>query len=383
MEKHRELREKSAKSTEELEFTKYVKENLCTKRNEYEAVYGPLDPSYIKKRLEKYEIYTSEQMIREMFLPTNPRSINLRVILGLCKILRTSPNEIFTFPAMGIRDFFNGWDAVPEGTSHAYSELTDEHYTGEFYCYLLKTTYVDDADETFPSISSNEKINVGKLIIEKKPYTVTATMTIDDYTEKFGESKALDPIYLTGTPYLFHKTSNIYIPFMSDHQRLYILAFDYENYARDILYFREGAFLTVNAAKKGTLPLFQKILLFRKKLDLKNDETKQYIHGLLNLNKETLVISKKNYNQLLQQESALLTRFDRTYRSTLEMHTEECYVINETSLLHDNLGMSILDKKKCLLMLRTASYMPSRILIGDDERASSLCKSLQLNERQH
>ena len=191
----------------------------------------------------------------------------------------------------------------------------------------------------------------------------------------------------TCTPYESTVNHNVFLEFVDGDGRWYIIVFDHQQFLNRNCYFRIAGMIT-EAAEKDNLPIFQKMVFFRKKPD---KSFEPYIRGFLNNNPNNLIISRAelealsgtgkdmagNGNDRIDED---IKAFYQCYQKTLEPHLREIYIFNEAIITKEPSGISEFEAKKALVKLRHYTYSQNQMYIGLDADAHRIARYLQASE---
>lgn len=256
------------------------------------------------------------------------------------------------------------------------SSVTDPHYHGDFVCYMLRSTYApeDIKDKRkVDTLRDNDTIIKADLSISYENDLSTAKMTIHNTRKEFNNEVQYFDSTLKGNAILINSSQNIILSLVSANNRPYTIMFDYEPFDNGLVYYREAAVLT-NSGGRKKLPHFFKMIILRKEVDSKDYE---YIRGLLSLNVDNVVISKKKFDELCESNE-IVKNFSLEYSDYLSLQEKTFYTIPESLFeLNFDSPLSFESFKKALLILRNNSYSLAQIEIGKDNKANTIAKTLQ------
>lgn len=336
------------------------------------------------KMESEYHITTTEQKLRAMFsLRDTTRKLQLAELVALCHLLCIPLQDICELPDAPAINFdlvtppwikkIRKRDTAADNSG--IRPLFNPYYCGVYHCYYFYPKHYGSSLDG-PAISSTQ-IETAEVHIEHKDMGSYVTWSEKTGLQSFDLERKLDELELHGRLYLIEKTRQAY-SFLTDPlgKRTVFLLFDYHAYSKDIMYYRTAAMLTLSRNEKS-VPLFQKVAMFRVAQDLQKEETNTLIRGILALTTGDIVIRQSVFEKMAQEDPALA----KIYRQS-----QACYIISEDDVLrHYDEDEPFSARMRRLMRLRNASMYQAHEIVREREEFGPFIKKVQqdvLLERQ-
>ena len=319
----------------------------------------------------KYKIDTSYQIIKSIFNYQNEkvRKIPLPEIVAICDILQVPLNEICRFDSAPTQELNPSW-IIPKGTERVAlpNLLTNKYYYGKYYCYFYKQKPISNAKLGNKHASLETKIKSAELNIEENDGFTYATLTETSSTKNFEQNDTLENFVYTGKLYYLEKPNQVYTMMMDkEGKRAICLMFDYQNYTKDVMYYRTAAMLT-STMSRHPKPLFEKMIILRKPLNLEDENHLRILRGVLSLESNNLIVKKDIFTKLAK-EHKIMNDFEPVY--------EEYASFNESEIINRRIPWDYNEKKEAILLLRQNSILNIQNVASEDEDFPELMKELQ------
>lgn len=368
------LKDGSSVNTEDKGYTynKLIKKRLCIWRKNFEESMGgsPLNYSAIADHMfNRFGINTTAVKISKMFDPEDDRMVQVPELFALAQLFDIPIWDICEHPStvsanMDYESLVKRKDKPFLGVRN----VDNDFYNGEYWCYYFKTKHYEGQMKPVDELQLRES----KLSI--KIENSRTTVILDEMGREPGfEGNLRTSFTLSGNLYLFENTDIAY-SFLTDSTGRHAMAlmFTYLNISSDVRYYITAAMMTFTANHHRD-PLFQKMAIFRKRMDHKNEDTANFIRGILSLNSCPIVIDEESISKMIEDNPV--------WKSVLtnEKAMTRCLVFSESSV-RDSLFKLRDEKKKVemLLELRRNSLLPAHETIIESDFFSEFIKDYQL-----
>ena len=318
----------------------------------------------------EYNLDVSAQKLRAMFdIQNTSRKLQLAELAAVCDILGISLNELCQFPSSPVRELNPSW-LDPKDDEHKSKIphiLDNRFFYGKYYCYYYKQRPLSGAKLGKKFAAKETPIYCAELNIYEKNGFSYAAMTESFTSQNFDMTHPMESFTYEGKVYLLDNPNQVYMMLMDKGGSHFMcIVFDYQNYTKDVMYYRSAALLTSGTSTKK--PLLEKIIILRQKLDLSNKKHLEMLRGMLTLNAHKISIRKSVFEDLCKEYPNLNTI----------PRTEESYIVfNEMEILNHNSDMEYNDKKNSILVLRQNSELPIQCLIDEDGDFHEMVKEFQ------
>ena len=318
---------------------------------------------------EQYGLEVSVQKLRKMFDKDDAtRKIQLAEAAAICDIFGISLNELCQFPSAPSRELNPSW-LIPKdkNVEPTHTVLSNPMFHGKYYCYYYKPKMVSNARLGKKCAALETQIHCAELEIGEKSGFSYATLTEKTpFKNTYWAHPDEESVY-SGKVYLLENPNQVYM-MMQDKGAMHFmtLVFEYQNYAKSIMYYRTAAMLTSSNFNK--MPIYEKMVILREKLDLSDETHLELIRGMLTLTGHKVMVKKDMFESLCGSRSEL---------KELPFSREEYYVFNENEILNHHCDLDYNSKKSSILFLRQNSELPVQSVTVEDEDFHEMIRDFQ------
>ena len=274
-------------------------------------------------------------------LNNTAKTTNIQIIYTLCDVLDINIEDVVD---PKVTELYQSTKAVKLPERAQFEELSDDKYTGTFHGYFYNTNKY-----------SNDIMHFTLTIEDSSATLESHTVVISpDGSRKTGHHE------FTGVPILSKLTNTITMYLCDARGQSRYIAFDYNFYNHQRLYYRRGIMVSTEGNSKK--PMVQTILILASKL-LPEDEA-LILPGLLKIDQEHLLIPQEIIPEL--KKDPLINQFLSDYERYMDYNT---YLYIKPRLLIESIEINSSDAtnkkialKKALAIINSHSVTPSRIL---------------------
>lgn len=355
---------------EKVTYIKEVKKRLRMRRDELKEHYS-LELSInqmVKVMWERYKVRTTPSKLAAMFDPADQRSISLPELVAACEVLGLNLSEVTALTIHNPEEF-SVWRKTPgEPRKTGVAPIDNPFYFGRYFGYYFRPKKFSGQLSGEQSESEVQPIWVGELEIQKIGERTRAKFLEQGQGERFDQSGQLPGLELTGDVYLLGHMNQVYV-LLSDEtgNRHMNMLFNYYNLSKDVLYFKIGSVLSVSV-NQYRRPVFQRMALFREKLNLEVPEIEEVLRGILTMSDDELLVEAEKFEQM-KKDDPMLSQFHCEKKSY--------YVFNEPGLFYQRTAMSYNQKAERIMKLKNASTAAAIHTVEEQEGFSQYAKALQ------
>ena len=352
-----------------FEYYKRVRE-IINKRVKEISDYG-YDINYSKLRTylyENYGIIESEKTIAKLFKENEISSIQPHLLVALCNTLGIDIYEALQYPRdieinykkhITLKDIFHNNKRNQENKAFYeqfipddISFLSNELYEGVFNCYYFAPIVINNSISNGKKQPQSNYIRHAKLEIKR-----TNGETVARFTEC--ETRSGNAFTFVGRVIRLEKVNKIYI-FLSEQNGngfLWLL-FNNVHLKKRKLYYKEIAMLTHTLTSESK-PIFEKMILTKNELDIKNKENETIIRGILTFDTENILVPENKIDKIIAMYPKLKFIFD----------TKECfYKISQYDIINSNrIDMSYNERAEALLNIMSLSNNHTQSVISQEQ----------------
>ncbi len=325
--------------------------------------------------INQYHIDTSYTIIKSIFnTKDNPKSNRIRKIplaelAAICDILQVPMSEICKFDTTPTKELVPSW-LIPRKTNRESlpEVLTNPFYYGKYYCYYFKTKPISNAKLGNKFAAQEADLRTATLEISEKHGFSYATLTETSDTPNFSKEGVLCHFVCEGKIYYLSERNQAYAALMDeDGKRIVCLMFDFHNYTKDVMFYRTAAMLTTST-EQYPRPIYEKIVLLRTELDLKDEYHQRILRGMLTLESNKLLVKKQDYECLVKKNPDL---------QKFNSQTDEYLTFIESEILNQHNDLDYEQKKELILLLRQNSYLNIQNVAGEDYDFADMVRHIQ------
>ena len=353
-------------------FTADVKRALNEYLNRMEQLRGlVLNKGSLTALLKKRGIKVSKQTIEDIFNENEEKSINFEVIVGICQVLGICVTDLLPQKS----DPFSGripgvWDNR-QGGDLGVDTLPPRFYVGRYHCYYFRPMKTIEKHSAKTSETENQTILHGILTLEHKNGVTTARLEEQETQYNFDGTSVLDSMVLEGSANLLIHTNQVQVNLRDDRGLRFLnLMFPYIHLAKDVLYSQVGALFNIST-NQNRVPLFQKMAIFRREIDLTDKQVDATVRGVLSLDSNQILIEKRKLDALVETcpTIAQFPHKEGTYCTFYEDH-----IYTAMPMMED---VDYMELSSALMQLRNAGTAPAVLTIREHERYSQFSRYLQ------
>lgn len=353
-------------------FTLDVKKALNVYLNRMEQLRGlVLNKGSLTKLLNDRGIKVSRQTIEDIFNENEAKNINFEVIVGICQVLGISVTDLLPQKT----DPFSGqtpavWDNRKD-SNLGVDPLPPRFYEGQYHCYYFRPMH--NLEKISPKTSETETQTIihAVLNLEYENGVTKARLEERETQYNFDGTSVLDSMVLEGTANLLIHPNQVQVNLRDNRGlRFLSLMFPYINLAKDVLYSRIGALFNIST-NLNRAPLFQKMAIFRKEVDLTDQGVEAVVRGVLSLNSNRILIEKSKL-EALEETNPTIAQFPRKESTYCTFYEDHIYT--SLPMLED---VDYMELSRALMCLRNASASPAVLTIREHERYSQFSRHLQ------
>ena len=287
-------------------------------------------------------------------------TINLYTVIALCRYYHLDTAYVLSPPGTAEPAASPSAELINTSKFHA---LDDLKYCGTYHGYFYS-----------PNQRSTDIIHF-KLEIPAPSESHTSRFTYYGTHMSTERESQSDIRIFFGTPILSTVSSNIYIILTNDFGDFYFMYYDRHVFRKSKLYFRRGIIATPSTIG-GYEPEFQIFALFSQEL---SQDKEILLKGLLNGIGSKFFVKTDELKQL-RSEYKIVDDFCQRYNHILEHDIMNVTFINEAMFLNDPSDTDRADDVEALLLMKTQSIIPSRIVFSENDQISKFCKKYILRE---
>lgn len=356
----------------ESTFTADVKRALNAYLNRMDRERGlVLNKGSLTHLLNKRGIKVSKQTIEDIFNENEEKNINFEVIVGICQVLGISITDLLPQKS----DPFYG-KTPPVFDSRQQSDLgvdalPPRFYVGEYHCYYFRPIYMFERTSGRTSETETQSIFHSTLTLEYENGVTKARLEEHESQINFDGTSALDSLLLEGTANLLIHTNQVQVNLRDSHGlRFMNLMFPYIHLAKDVLYSQVGAVFNISTNQNRS-PLFQKMAIFRKAVDLSDETVNEVVRGILSMNSNQILIEKGKLETLVEKYPTI-AQFPKKEEQFCVFYEDHIY----TSMpMLEN--VDYMELSKALMCLRNASTSFGLLSIREHDRYNHFSRFLQ------
>lgn len=351
--------EESAKSLQNKHIKKILNEEYRKSRLSMHQLVSAIE--------EQYRFGLSYNTVANVLKPAQDNeedgsTLNLYAVIALCRYFHLDTAYVLSEPGTASKPMPDASKLVDPTKFHV---LDDEKYFGTFHGFIYS-----------PNSKSSELIR----------FTLEIDGTKDSCTAKFtymahpvsAEGKRLDDTRVFyGTPIISTVTSNIFIVLTNDSGDFYFMYYDRKYFRKQSLFFRRGVLVT-SSTIGGFEPLTQSFAMFSQKLPNKDAP---FIRGLLSSIHPDFYITDADL-QRLREINPVVEELYQKKRHIIDHDPKTVHFISESEILAGRTDEDDPDKTKlieALLILKTASLTPSRVIYAENDLISKYAKETLLH----
>jgi DNA-binding Xre family transcriptional regulator len=353
-------------------FTADVKKALNVYLNRMEQIRGlVLNKGSLTKLLNDRGIKVSRQTIEDIFNENEEKNINFEVIVGICQVLGISVTDLLPQKT----DPFSGqtpavWENRKD-SNLGVETLPPRFYEGQYHCYYFRPMHNFEKISPKTSETETQSILHAVLTLAYENGVTKATLQEQETQCNFDGSSMLDSMVLEGTANLLIHPNQVQVNLRDNRGlRFLSLMFPYIHLAKDVLYSQMGALFNIST-NQNRVPLFQKMAIFRKEIDLTDAEVEAVVRGVLSLNSNQILIEKSKLDAL-EAKYPTIAQFPR--KETPHCVFYEDHIYTSMPMLED---VDYMELSQALMYLRNASTAPAVLTIREHERYSQFSKHIQ------
>ena len=319
--------------------------------------------------LSQYSLEVSVQKLRKMFdTQDKNRKLQLVEVAAICDIFGISMNELCQFPTSPSRELNPSWliskDKSAEPTQ---TMLANPMFHGKYHCYYYKPKPLSNARLGNRFAAQETTIHSAELEIEEKNGFSFATLTEKPKTQNLYMAHPEDESVYSGKVYLLENPNQVYMTLQDKGGMHFMtLVFEYQNYSKSKMYYRTAAMLTSSNINK--MPIYEKMVILREKLDLSDKTHLELIRGMLTLTSHKVIVKKDVFKSMCGIRSEL---------KELPYSLEEYFVFNENEILNHHCDLDYNTKKSDILFLRQNSELPVQSVTVEDEDFHEMIRDFQ------
>jgi DNA-binding Xre family transcriptional regulator len=358
-------------------FTLDVKKALNAYLNRMEQLRGlVLSKGSLTKLLNDRGIKVSRQTIEDIFNENEEKNINFEVIVGICQVLGISVTDLLPQKT----DPFSGqtpavWENRP-GSDLGVETLPPRFYEGQYHCYYFRPMHLFENSSAKTSETETQTILHAVLTLAHENGVTKATLQEQETQYNFYGSSVMDSLAMEGTANLLIHTNQVQVNVRDNRGiRFMSIMFPYIHLAKDVLYSQVGALFNISTGKNRH-PLFQKMAIFRKEIDMTDQQIESVVRGVLSMNSNQILIEKSKL-EALEAKYPTIAQFPR--KETPHCIFYEDHIYTSMPMLE---GVDYMELSQALMHLRNASTSPAVLTIREHERYNLFSKHIQLHHPQ-
>ena len=353
-------------------FTADVKRALNEYLNRMEQLRGlVLNKGSLTNLLNAQAIKVSKQTIEDIFNENEGKNINFEVIVGICQVLGISITDLLpqkTDPFSGKTPMV--WENRQD-SNLGVDTLPPRFYVGQYHCYYFRPMHSFEKISAKTSETEIQTILHAILTLEYKNGVTTARLEERETQCNFDGTSVLDSMVLEGSANLLIHTNQVQVNLRDDRGlRFMHIMFPYIHLAKDVLYSQVGALFNISTGQ-SRYPLFQKMAIFRKEIDLSDERIEAAVRGVLSLNSNQILIEKGKLG-ILEEKCPTIAQFPRKESNYCVFYEDHIYT--SMPMLED---VDYMELSQALMQLRNAGTSPAVLIIREHERYSQFSKHLQ------
>lgn len=316
-------------------------------------------------------ITVSKQTIEDIFNPNEDRAINFEVIVAICEIFGISITDILPNKS----DPYHGrppavWDSQKK-FDLGVDELPPRYYTGVYHCYYFRPTYLGDRVSGRTSETETQPLIHATLTLEYEQGITRATFKQDGMVANFAGSGMQASVLLEGTAKLLVYANQVQVNLRDDRGiNFKSIMFPYIYLSKDVLYSQVAAMLNISTGQ-SRYPLLQKMAIFRKKINIDDDQVSSVVRGILSMSSNELLVEKNKFEKFIKDHPVVeqLPRKKAEYYLFYEDH-----LYTSLPMLDDVTFKQLTEE---IMMLRNICSNPAIMIIREHERYNSFAKAFQ------
>lgn len=351
------------------EVSKYIKTKLCDHVDTIREMTGlELNISGLCHALAKKGFSDSKPTVASYFNPEDPRMVRVDLLWEICTILGINISDVLPPQKTGhIGDIWKG----SNDDIHSFKTRVSPFYEGEYYCYYFRPTHLLENVKRNRSETEDQPIRQGVLSLEHIETYTKACFREIELEKDYSKTHVLPSFELLGSAKYFVNMNQVYISLSepNGHRNMEIM-FPYIHLTKDVLYSQVAAVFNVSG-NLHRLPTLQKMALFRKELDLQNEETSNILRGILSLNTNEILVEKEKFEKLVKELPAI---------SEFPRNRELYYVFNESIIYDSPLSLDYTEKVELLMKLRNISSSPAIYSVSENERYNVFSRNFQYKQ---
>ena len=358
-------------------FTADVKRALNEYLNRMEQVRGlVLNKGSLTNLLNERGIKVSKQTVEDIFNENEGKNINFEVIVGICQVLGISITDLLPHKA----DPFSGeipavWENRQD-SNLGVDPLPPRFYEGQYHCYYFRPMHTFEKISAKTSETETQTILHAVLTLAHENGVTKATLREQETQYNFDGTSVLDSLVMEGTANLLIHTNQVQVNVRDNRGiRFMSIMFPYIHLAKDVLYSQVGALFNISTGKNRH-PLFQKMAIFRKEIDMTDKQVEAVVRGVLSMNSNQILIEKSKL-EALEAKYPTIAQFPR--KETPHCVFYEDHIYTSMPMLE---GVDYMELSRALMHLRNASTSPAVLTIREHERYNLFSKHIQLHHPQ-
>ena len=334
-----------------------------------------LDTTRLTELLKDRNIKVTKSTVDAVFNDPE-RAVPLDVLVGICNIWGINVADIV--PRQKTQKYSeNDYSSVWKHSgvnSHGFAPLPSRFYEGTYYCYYFRPTYLFERIQKGKSETETQPIFLAKLQLTCNNGHTSAIFEQLEVRSNFKRTGPMEPLILNGSANLLIELNQVQIDLMDARGvRSMSIMFPYIHLAKDILYSQVAAVFNISS-EQYRHPTFQKMAIFRNKLDLSDPNIASVLRGILSMNSQELLIEKDKFENLVDEHPTI---------QELPHRKGEFYILHEDSIYNalPNIdGLNFLQLTEYVMLLRNISSSPGILRVKEHDRYPAFSKRFQQEE---
>ncbi len=353
-------------------FTADVKRALNEYLNRMDRERGLiLNKGSLTKLLNDRGIKVSKQTVEDIFNVNEDKNINFEVIVGICQVLGISITDLLP---QKTDPFYGKTPSVFDSRKNSdlgVNALPPRFYVGQYHCYYFRPMHTFEKISAKTSETETQTVLHALLTLEYENGVTKARLEEQETQYNFDGTSVLESMVMEGNANLLIHTNQVQVSVRDNRGlRFMNIMFPYIHLAKDVLYTQVGALFNIST-NQNRAPLFQKMAIFRKEIDLSDEWVNAVVRGVLSLNDNQILIEKGKLDALVEK-CPTIAQFPR--KETPYCVFYEDHIYTSMPMLED---VDYIELSKALMCLRNASSSPAVLTIREHERYSQFSRHLQ------
>lgn len=359
----------------EKKFNENLTQNLVKYRSMIEQKCGfSLDTARLTELLKDRNIKVTKSTVDAVFNDPQ-RAVPLDVLVGICDIWGINIADVIPCQERqkySEKDYSSVWKHDnTKPNPHGFAPLPQRFYGGTYYCYFFRPTFLFERIQKGKSETETQPIYLAKLQLECNNGHTTALFEQLEVSANFERTGLMEPLILNGSANLLIDFNQVQIDLMDSRGiRGMSIMFPYIHLARDVLYSQVGAVFNISS-EQYRHPVFQKMAIFRTKLDLRNSNVESVLRGILSMNSHQLLIEKGKFEKLCE-EHPVISQFPHRKGEYFVLYEDSVY--NELPMID---GLNFLQLTEYIMLLRNISSSPAILRVREHDRYPAFSKRFQ------